>query len=338
MQSGVSRCFTWLHHDIQLFFVKNPTRRMNASIVSKRNGLFVPDNDKPGDLAYRHHLYIIGYSIFGILAIIGNAFVIHVIRKTRHMHRLSNYIICSLASVDILTGCIMILNATSYMFARTNIFIKITAIIREMFTFVSLNHIFFLSMDRYIAVSRPYFYQSHSERKAVVTAYIILPWLFILPSACMYHLIPKTTLFACPNSPFGDYLLTEFIGFTIMFVEVFVTVLFHVLIFLTARSHQIRIQTEIRTMHSQQKSRLKFEMKAAKTTIIVVGAYISFISPLLVFYVSDIFCAGWTDYYLSFDIAWFVVLCNSSVNPVVYTLRQNEYKIAAKHIFCRTTR
>lgn len=83
-----------------------------------------------------------------------------------------------------------------------------------------------------------------------------------------------------------------------------------------------------------QVKKFRTETKAAKTLGIIVGAFIFCWCPFFTVYVVRAFCDHCIEDLL-FSILFWLGYCNSAINPLIYALFSNDFRIAFKQIlFC----
>lgn len=83
-----------------------------------------------------------------------------------------------------------------------------------------------------------------------------------------------------------------------------------------------------------QVKKFRTETKAAKTLGIIVGAFIFCWCPFFTVYVIRAFCDHCIEDLL-FSILFWLGYCNSAINPLIYALFSNDFRIAFKQIiFC----
>lgn len=83
-----------------------------------------------------------------------------------------------------------------------------------------------------------------------------------------------------------------------------------------------------------QVKRFRMETKAAKTLAIIVGGFIFCWLPFFTMYLIRAFCEECIEPTI-FSVLFWLGYCNSAVNPLIYALFSNEFRIAFKRILCR---
>lgn len=83
-----------------------------------------------------------------------------------------------------------------------------------------------------------------------------------------------------------------------------------------------------------QVRRFRVETKAAKTLAIIVGGFIFCWLPFFTMYVVRSFCEQCIQP-LMFSVLFWLGYCNSAINPLIYALFSNEFRIAFKRILFR---
>lgn len=83
-----------------------------------------------------------------------------------------------------------------------------------------------------------------------------------------------------------------------------------------------------------QVRRFRVETKAAKTLAIIVGGFVFCWLPFFTMYVVRSFCEQCIEP-LMFSVLFWLGYCNSAINPLIYALFSNEFRIAFKRILFR---
>ncbi|XP_067619831.1 octopamine receptor Oamb isoform X2 [Eurosta solidaginis] len=83
-----------------------------------------------------------------------------------------------------------------------------------------------------------------------------------------------------------------------------------------------------------QIKRFLMETKAAKTLAIIVGGFIFCWLPFFTIYLIRAFCEECIEPTI-FSVLFWLGYCNSAVNPLIYALFSNEFRVAFKRIICR---
>jgi len=83
-----------------------------------------------------------------------------------------------------------------------------------------------------------------------------------------------------------------------------------------------------------QVKRFRMETKAAKTLAIIVGGFIVCWLPFFTMYLIRAFCENCIQPTV-FSVLFWLGYCNSAINPMIYALFSNEFRIAFKRIVCR---
>lgn len=83
-----------------------------------------------------------------------------------------------------------------------------------------------------------------------------------------------------------------------------------------------------------QARRFKMETKAAKTLAIIVGGFICCWLPFFTIYLVRPFCKTCIQP-LVFSVLFWLGYCNSALNPLIYALFSNEFRLAFKTLICK---
>ena len=180
-----------------------------------------------------------------------------------------------------------------------------------------------IAVDRHLAILLHLRYHELVTSQRVIIA-LVFVWLIsaVLASMPMYISLPK-----------GNDLLTASIGF----VGVLLTTVAYIRIYKVVRYHRNQIQSQLK-VHNFQAVELLRQKKSAYNAVIV---YIVFLGCYLPLFISLIFLISddlQISYFAARHASQFLVLLNSSLNPLIYVWRYREIratvKITVKKIFC----
>lgn len=256
--------------------------------------------------------------IFAILGTFGNCLVLVAICKNNCLQTIPDLFIFNLALADL---CVTAVRQPLLIYEANNHFtprIKDAAFdvfmnISNIGNYATIICMLSVTIDRFLAIQHPFQYQQHcTKRKAIIgigvcwiTAAIIDVIILINEENGRYFVWAITTL--CLLS----------------------TVAMYVHLFCIANKHQNRI-VAVQPLESlgghEQRGRQTRERKAAKTIALVVGVYILFYLPFLIYVISQ----NQSDKHFMNGFYWFFsfLLCNSAVNPIIYSVRNSRYRRA----------
>lgn len=295
-----------------------------------------------------------------ITAIVGNSLICVSVVKFRHLRTNTNFILLSLALTDLSMVIIMILNAVTTVTGEW-IFgewcCRAVASIGLTLSFISILHLCVLSVDRYIAIQKPFRYQFIVTRRRVMTT-LLLIWLFVVVilnvpladfefRADTYGCASLSTQGSSRDSPYIFFLVALFV------ILPFAIICFsNAVVFKTAFSQARQLSRVERSLressadiceqHEPQKAEktvdnhsLKREIKSARTFALVVGIFLLCYTP---FYTAGTYrkIAGPIKVPRNvMIITMWIAFANSFCNPIVYGLRYTPFQKAFKQLcFC----
>ena len=289
---------------------------------------------------------------------IGNSLVCISVIKFRHLRTNTNFILLSLAFTDLSMVIIMVLNAATTV-TRKWIFgewgCQAVASIGLSLSFISILHLCFLSVDRYIAIQKPFRYQFIITKRRVRNI-LLLIWLSVavltnIPLAdfefradtygCAQGCADRELISNKPSSPYIFFLVSVFviIPFAIIFFS-------NIVVFRTAFRQARQLSREERRLREsladicdedetqQEKSSethsMKREIKSAQTFALVVGLFLCCYTP---FYTAGTYRKiagpGKVPSNVMLITMW-IAFANSFCNPIVYALRYLPFREAFK--------
>ena len=292
-----------------------------------------------------------------IATIVGNSLICVSVVKFRHLRTNTNFILLSLALTDLSMVIIMMLNAVTTVTGEW-IFgewcCRAIASIGLTLSFISILHLCVLSVDRYIAIQKPFRYQFIVTRRRVITI-LLLIWLSVVVilnvpladfefRADTYGCASPSTKGSSRDSPYIFFLVALFV------ILPFVIICFsNAVVFKTAFSQARQLSRVERSLressadiceqHKPQQAEktvenhsLKREIKSARTFALVVGIFLLCYTP---FYTAGTYrkIAGPIKVPRNvMIITMWVAFANSFCNPIVYGLRYTPFRKAFKQL------
>ena len=283
---------------------------------------------------------------------IGNSLVCISVIKFRHLRTNTNFILLSLAFTDLSMVIIMVLNAATtvtekWIFGEWGC--QAIASIGLSLSFISILHLCFLSVDRYIAIQKPFRYQFIITKRRVRNI-LLLIWLSVavLTNIPLADFEFRAYTYGCtelksnkPSSPYIFFLVSVFviIPFAIIFFS-------NIVVFRTAFRQARQLSREERRLREsladicdedetqQEKSpethSMKREIKSAQTFALVIGLFLCCYTP---FYTAGTYrkIAGSVKVPPRVIlITMWIAFANSFCNPIVYALRYLPFREAFK--------
>ena len=122
-------------------------------------------------------LYVCGESTIALLIVVGNSLVLRAIHSERKLQTFTNCFVASLAVADLLVGVVGIPSSLVAFFGHPPgfvgcLFVNTLIII---LTQISIFGLVTISLERYVAIRYPFFYQQHSSKKTALVA-IVTSW------------------------------------------------------------------------------------------------------------------------------------------------------------------
>lgn len=302
-------------------------------------------------------------SVFSLVigtAFIGNTLVCIAVCRFRQLQTTTNYAIVSLAITDVLMVYVMVLHASTVVKGEWTLGVTmcdVTSTIGLTLNLVSLVHLTYISLDRYLAIVKPFRYQVWITKRRVM---VIMATLWF--STCLILNLPwadfkyRSNVFGCiKNVKRGSFRLS-----TLVILLAFVSlptafILFtHVSTFRIARTHAVQLQKlesnlqntilervgifktdRLTSNKTTSSTALKRNLKSLKTFAMVVGCFLICYIPF--------YTVATTRSFKGLDsvpepvlttVTWFAFI-NSCINPILYSLRNHQFRSAFKRIFRR---
>ena len=261
-----------------------------------------------------------------------NALVIMAIKtKSRIRAIKSNILLACLATTDLMVGVIvqpmftvvMITIVRGETTTKTCTLHKIALLLTTGLCDTSLIHLALISGERYLAMKHPFSYNTGLVTEARLLICSALAWLFSL----ILHipLITEGNLFFITNNTF-------------IFLTLTMIVFCQITVYREVRRHEKQLSTQQVTEEARQKF-LK-DKKAFKLTAIIVALLFICYIPVCVLRIVLIKYRSIMSvqflYACFFTIVW-VALLNSLLNPIVYSVRLRQFRVAFVELTCRTT-
>ncbi|XP_048590004.1 dopamine receptor 1 [Nematostella vectensis] len=300
------------------------------------------DEPKPSLEAF----FFILYSVCGLAAISGNTLVLVAVYKTPNLQTVSNKLLCSLAFADLLVGilhcpfyCIMVaIRADS-----SGATLKLDFFLWTQTLFSTTLNLSAVSGDRYMAIKWPLKYALTSER--VYTGMIVFIWI-------------SSFILAVPTLVFKDLTTlsayTAFCAFITLILPSFIITWTYFEIVKISKRHARIAPSPSRQLPGVENtiedslgnfnqgriapmapSRFAKNRKAVATFAIIASMLVVTFTPNLFFAVWFSKAESCEKGYHIFQIwTWsLIVLCSgSAMNPIIYGLRNREFRSAFKRI------
>ncbi|XP_078354353.1 uncharacterized protein LOC144638951 [Oculina patagonica] len=199
---------------------------------------------------------------------------------------------------------------------------NLTSIFTSVLCNTSFVHLALISGERYLAMKHTYAYNTGLVTEARLLIASALAWLFS-PVLHIPLFIDRTIIFIINNS---------FIGLSIAII-----VFCQIMVYRVVHRHEKELSTQQVTEEARQKV-LK-DKKAFKLTAIIVSVVLLCYIPIcilrivLINYQSSM---SIITLYTCFFSAVFVAILNSLLNPLIYSVRIRQFRVAFIELTCRT--
>ena len=292
--------------------------------------------------------------LIDVATIIGNAFVIGAQVKINALKAMANnQAVISLAVADLLVGLLVMPCAIDSVVAAKwrcgHLWGKVNAFGNFSFCISSIMHLALLSVDRYIAISRPLIYSSvvTKERARVFclilwvccTAWALPPLFGVTSYECFIPYIGKclqedwlhskaSVVFTASvvSGTYGVAVLVMFFAYAKIYVEI--------------SKQAERLSSTVKQLRTNSNSGVIIRTnasakKGALTVLIVIGSYLACWSPFcLLLFVQ--MAQGKTAGGPTADIlTMFIGFANSACNPIIYSVRYRVFRETVKRMVVR---
>ena len=267
--------------------------------------------------------------VFSIVAILGNLLVIRALWKASSIPATLKTLFLSLAVSDLAMGLFAqplygaVIAVMFKMIAtgdyNSDMFCPSVVIICHFWLFflacTSLLHVTFIAFDRLLTIFLHLRYQELVTPNRVSIALVCL-WLTSGAAASIFILLPNN------NDRVSE--VFELIGLLITTVAYF-------RIYKTVRRHQNQIQSQCQTLNAQAMEALR-ERKSAINALIVYIVFLACYVPYLCCTILLMVDKLRVSFLAGYQISLFLILLNSSINPLVYCWRYREIRHISKNI------
>ncbi|XP_071500588.1 adenosine receptor A2b-like [Diadema antillarum] len=279
--------------------------------------------------------------LLAIVILTGNVLVISSVIRTPALQTKNNVLLASLALADFMMAAICIpLDIVAALGFKPDISaytcLSLSALIGSM-VFVTVFHICAIAFDRYLAITSPLTYHQ-TMTKLRVAALIAFVWLLTLVLGGVTFIRNNTSQFQTSC----DLLYIQAKEYRMSVVVICIITPFTLMsfmyyrIFIVARSHRRRIAALERLTESNPMardhnfSRMKRDLKAAMTLILVFGVFIFGWTPATFMTAIDFFIPDIRiDEIYVYELMCFkIAFSNSAMNPMIYAARNEEFRQA----------
>ena len=289
--------------------------------------------------------------IVNVVTLVGNSFVIVALTKIDALkHMANNQVVVSLAVADLLVGLLVMPCAIDALLTGKwrcgNLWGNLNAFGNFAFCISSIMHLALLSVDRYVAISRPLVYSSVVTKPRARIACLLM-WIY----STLWALPPLfgVSSYECFIPYIGkclpeDWLQTKVaLAFTVSVVcgtyGVAVIIMFYVyfkiFVAIFKQSKRISVTIEQIRRNSLAAKRNASTRKGVTTVLIVIGTYVACWSPFCILLFVQMACGKTAGGPTADIITMFIGFANSACNPIIYCIRYRAFRETVKRIFVR---
>ena len=272
---------------------------------------------------------VINIVTFPFTAALNTLVITAVKTKSRLRANKPNILLACLATTDLMVGVIvqpmyaalMITIALGEKSTGSCALQNLTHVLRSVLCDTSLVHLVLISGERYLAMKHAYAYNTGLVTEARLLIGSALAWLFSFILQIPLF-VDKTVFFATNN--------------TFICLSLAIIIFCQITVYRVVRRHEKQLSTQQVTEEARQKF-LK-DKKAFKLTATIVFVLFLCYTPICVFRVAVI-------NYLS-SVSILIILCllsagwlsilNSFLNPLIYSVRMRQFRVAFIELTCRT--
>ena len=265
----------------------------------------------------------------GLLTICLNGGFLFVAFKSDRLKTCHNILLIFLSATDLFTGVIVFSIKVVRIFLLLRQTITCTIIYcwelsLYILTIISFCHLALISLEKYLAIIHPYYYQRKITKQRLIKTSLIVWFLAIL--------FPVSSFLSRSSFPMYYHWFWALIVY--LFLIVYVAMIYiYVRIFVEIKRVQRRVIFKNSSRNQDQS--MSQSSKAAKTTAIIIGCFTLCYLPLMI---RDIFRKPIEDinissqsHYLLWFITQLILQANSLVNPVVYYIRMVAFRREIRH-------
>ena len=277
---------------------------------------------------------VISLVVIAVLSIGANSIVGVVFLLYRELRLIKHYFLINLAVADIVIAAILIPLFVAQLLTGNTALCRFELVLDIACGTASILSLSMISLERYVAVVYCLQYNSLvTHRKAVWC--VVFIWLYSLLVSCaaVPSLIKSMKTLTPTKCFFMDRTYVTFITFASFIIPVSVMVAAYGKIFAVARTHVRRIRSNEPAVAGQQaKTRIKRELKGAKTLTIIMGTHIICWCPLFVSLLIYTYCPScWNKAMETMNfVVVFLLYCNSLANPLIYSGINRQFRAAIK--------
>ncbi|CAH1795915.1 unnamed protein product [Owenia fusiformis] len=287
-------------------------------------------------------------TLIALATVFGNLLVVVAVCTTQALKTMTGYFIVSLACADIAVAILVVPWNIYQLVTNLNwpfgtVFCRLFISFDIMFTSASIYNLLCISIDRYIAISKPFQYQQMITQRTVIFMIaacwlmpIFISFVAIFAGWNLGELKDKHEELTASGACVFLYSLPFSIASSMFsfFIPSCIMIVLYTKIFLIARRQVRQIQSVevvIDELKKQQTKTMKRETKAVKTLVIIMGSFLICWSPFFITYVADAII-GYQIAFIPWTIISWMGWINSTVNPWLYYASNSHFKRAYTRI------
>ncbi|XP_067372941.1 trace amine-associated receptor 13c-like [Channa argus] len=278
-------------------------------------------------------------TFISVLTVVLNLLVIISISHFRQLHTTTNLLVFSLAVTDFLVGLLQM--PTEILLYQGcwilgDFLCAVNFLVGGFLISVSVGNMVLISVDRYVAICDPMLYSTKVTPKRLQVS-ICLCWLFsavhtswilrdVFRQQDKYDLCYGECVIELKVTDAAIYTAGIFLG------PITVIVVLYMRVFVVAVSQARAMRSDIAAVSlqcSQGAKPKKSEIKAARTLGVVVVVFVLCYSPFCVITVGIMTKSTWS---LTATMQYWLVYCNSCLNPLIYACVYPWFRKSVKHI------
>ncbi|NP_001076506.1 trace amine associated receptor 14i [Danio rerio] len=283
-------------------------------------------------------LYVAAAAV-ALLTVCGNLLVIISVSHFKQLHTPANILILSLAASDLLVGVFVMPFQLTLLIESCWIAGPVMCAVLKFVNFqatsVSVHTVALIAVDRFLALSFPFFY-SEKISPTVICIAALLNWLFSLfYNFRLLYVNGNFTDIVCPGV--CVYVVDEissFVDLLIVFVmPCTLIIILYTHVFVIAKKHATAIRA-VQVHNSTESSKNKISDKSERKAAMLLGILVFvFLLCLLPYYTFLVISYSIVDFIFFRDVGVIIFFLNSTINPIIYALFYPWFKKSLRIIF-----
>ena len=307
-------------------------------------------------------LYTAFLVLIMLATIFGNVLVITAVYLYHRLRRMTNFFIISLAISDLFVALIHLplridqsVHNNNWCFDKAPGVVTTCAywiVMDTVFSSASICNLVVISIDRFLAITKPFQYQRRMTKK-VGFSLIAFVWVYAMLWGTLSlidwtagpknnpHISVKKSLSherTCSKNDKIYYTVAMAVAF---FLPLLIVIVTYSCVFRVAF---IQAKAVASLDPTKGKRHILRELKATKTIAVVIGVFIVCWLPFFILIVMSLWCAPCFEpfitnralsYAIRITFIFVLPVMNSSLNPLIYTLFNKEFRSAFSRMLCR---